>query len=126
MKVRRVVMGIRSVDDWRAAVKREVKRAAAGRRVRATESLTFENAAALRHFFSDKRLELLRAIREHRPRSIKALAECVGRDFKNVSAEVHYLSRLGLVELGKETGAGTKGRRAPRVACDRIELRISL
>ena len=88
--------------------------------------LTFESPAALRSFFTDKRLGLLHAIREHQPTSIKELATQVGRDLKNVNAEVHYLERLGLVELGTEHAAGSKGRKAPRVVCDEIELRIAL
>jgi predicted transcriptional regulator len=90
------------------------------------EGLYFENAAALRTFFSDRRIELLRAIRHHQPRSIKELAALVGRDLKNVNADVHYLVRLGLVELETESGSGAKGRKAPRVACDEIELHIPL
>ena len=126
MKVRKMVIGVRSVDNWGGTVKRELRRAAAGRQVKAGESLYFENAAALRTFFSDRRLELLRAIRRYDPRSIKELAGRVGRDLKNVNAEVHYLAQLGLVELESERGSGTKGRKAPRVVCDEIELHIPL
>jgi predicted transcriptional regulator len=126
MKLRKVTIGIRRVDEWAETVKRGLRTAASGGRVKPGESLTFENAAALRHFFSDRRLELLHAIREYRPRSIKELAERVGRDFKNVNADVHYLARLGLVELAREDGSGAKGRKAPRVLCDEIEVRIPI
>jgi predicted transcriptional regulator len=126
MRLRKVTIGVRGLGEWATAVKRSLRAGATGRRVGTGESLTFENAAALRSFFSDRRLELLRAIRTHRPRSIKALAEQVGRDLKNVNAEVHYLARLGLVELTTDSGTGAKGRKAPRVLCDEIEVRIPL
>jgi len=126
MKVRKIVIGVRKADNWAGALRRELRRAAAGQRVKAGESLYFEDAAALRTFFSDRRLELLRAIRRYYPRSIKELAGRVGRDLKNVNAEVHYLAQLGLVELEAEGGSGTKGRKAPRVVCDEIELHIPL
>ena len=126
MKLRKVVIGVRSVEQWAGAIKRTLRRGSSGQRIKTGEGLYFENAAALRNFFSDRRLELLRAIRHHHPRSIKELATLVGRDFKNVNADVHYLVQLGLVELETESGSGTKGRKAPRVACDEIELHIPL
>ena len=126
MRVRKMIIGVRGVQDWAKELKRGLKRGMSGQRVAPRESVYFESAAALRNFFSDRRLELLRAIREHQPRSIKELAELVGRDLKNVNAEVHYLAQLGLVELATERGPGGKGRKAPRVVCDEIELRIPL
>jgi predicted transcriptional regulator len=126
MKVRKLVIGVRGVEQWAGAVGRTLRQGSSGRRIKPGEGLYFENAAALRSFFSDRRLELLRAIRQHHPRSIQELATLVGRDFKNVNADVHYLAQLGLVELETESGSGTKGRKAPRVPCDEIELHIPL
>src|SRR3989304_2948724 len=107
-------------------MKRTLRRGMAGERIKAGERLCFENAAAVRNFFSDRRLEVLRAIRHREPRSIKELADHLGRDLKNVNAEVHYLVQLGLVELEAESGPGSKGRKAPRVVCDEIELNIHI
>jgi predicted transcriptional regulator len=42
---------------------------------------------------------------EHAPRSVRELAEWVGRDIKNVSQDLAFLSRLGMVEL-KEAAVG--------------------
>src|ERR1700687_2299532 len=126
MKVRKLVIGVRDTRAWAGDVKRTLRRAASGQRVARRESLYFENAAALRNFFSARGFELRRAIRRHEPQSIKELAERVKRDFKNVYSDVQYLARLGLVELGTERAAGTKGRKTPRVVCDQIELRIRL
>jgi predicted transcriptional regulator len=126
MRVRKVIIGVRRPQQWAADMKREIRRGTSGQRVRSGESLCFENAAALRNFLSDRRLELLRAIRRHEPRSIKELAARVGRDLKNVNADVHYLARLGLIDLAKEGGAGAKGRKTPRAVCDEIELHIPL
>ena len=126
MKVRKMIIGVRSPNQWAASMKRQLQRGISRQRVRAGESLCFENAAALRNFFSDRRLELLRAIRRHEPQSIKALATRVGRDLKNVNADIHYLAQLGLIELAKEGGSGAKGRKTPRAVCDEIELHIPL
>ena len=50
------------------------------------------------------RLEILAAIPELKPPSIAALAKALGRDFKNVHADVTFLSQIGLLML-RETGA---------------------
>jgi predicted transcriptional regulator len=126
MKLRKAVVGIRSIDDWAKRMKRNLHRAEAGQSIGGGELLCFENAAAIRKFFSDRRFELLRAIRSHQPRSIEDLAEHLGRDLKHVNSEVRYLVRLGIVELNAERGRGKKGRKAPRVICDEIELHIPI
>jgi len=46
---------------------------------------------------------LLHLIRKEKPESIRSLARVSGRDIKNVTNDVQYLARLGLLELN-ETG----------------------
>ena len=52
---------------------------------------------------SPPRLEILAAVPELKPASIAALAKALGRDFKNVHADVTFLSEVGLLML-RETG----------------------
>lgn len=66
--------------------------------------LSFPSYEVLGRIITGARLELLSAIRMHRPRSIQELARLVERDFKNVYQDVKLLADYGLIEL-KETGA---------------------
>ena len=50
-------------------------------------------------FLTPQKLQILEAIKKHRPRSIRELAEKVGRDVKNVYLDVKELERIGLIEL---------------------------
>ena len=56
----------------------------------------------LKAVLSPKRLELIKAIKEYSPGSIKELAGLVGRDVRNVHRDLSLLNAVGLVELRKE------------------------
>jgi predicted transcriptional regulator len=67
---------------------------------------------------------LLRVIRQGRPDSVYQLARLVGRDFKNVHADIQALATYGLVSL-KKTQAGRRTT-VPRVPFSAIEFRIAV
>lgn len=52
--------------------------------------------------FTAHNLQLVRAIAQHEPSSMRELAGVVGRDIKNVSANLNELAALGLVDLIEE------------------------
>lgn len=76
-------------------------------------------------FYSDlsqKKLELLRAIATHEPRSIQATAELVGRDKKNVHQNLESLADIGLIEFED----GPYGSKQPIAVYDTLEVRIPI
>jgi len=108
------------LKDFRAAW----KAAATGKSVAPRQGTYFTSLEAARKVLTPKRLELLRAIRRDRPASISQLAQLLGRDFKNVHADVQALARYGLVSLTPSRA----GRRttAPRVPFSVLEFRIAV
>ena len=50
-------------------------------------------------FLTPQKLQILEAIKKYKPKSIRELAEKVGRDVKNVYLDVKELERVGLIEL---------------------------
>ena len=82
-------MGRRFVSAW--------KRAEAGQTVN-ERHLTFATRQDAARVLSPKRLELLRQIHRHPAGSVKALAEAVGRDYKNVHMDVQALADAGLID----------------------------
>jgi len=120
MKVKKVKMGIRNVDEVLQETAETVKAVAAGRKVTAKgHRLFFTSPEALRRFLTPKRLELIRLIRKRHPDSINQLAVLAHRDFKRVYEDIMSLTEAGLVDLTKEKGHKT----APRVA-DELRLEI--
>ena len=71
-----------------------------------------------------RRLELLHVIKEKRPQSAYELAHILGRDLKNVNADLTLLATIGLVELRKTT----RGRKAvvPWVTVDKVQVEITI
>ena len=67
------------------------------------------------------RLELVRAIAEHAPDSMRATARLVDRDVSDVHSDLKGLETLGVIEL-REGGPG--GAMQPVVPFDRIEMHI--
>jgi predicted transcriptional regulator len=81
-------MGRRFIDAWRSAER--------GEAVSETH-VTFHDLPALLSALTPKRLDLLRYVRHHEVRTIKALAADLHRDYKNVHKDVEELTKLGLL-----------------------------
>jgi predicted transcriptional regulator len=96
------------IDAWHRAEK--------GEQVR-ERHLVFENWDTLARVLSSKRMELLGHVRRHEVRSIRALAQALGRDYRNVHADVKAMEAAGLVE---NTPKGV------RADYDAIETRIAI
>jgi predicted transcriptional regulator len=76
-----------------------------GKRVKAPEErLLFEDLEILLRTLTPKRWTLLRRLRREGPTSVRALAKLLGRDYKNVHADVKALALLGLIDR-EERGA---------------------
>jgi len=81
-------MGQRFIDAWH--------RAERGETVNETH-VTFHDLPVLLKALTPKRLDLLRYVRHHQVRTVKALAADLRRDYKNVHKDVEELTKLGLL-----------------------------
>lgn len=63
----------------------------------AEEHITFENIEGLLALMTPKRMALLRHLYRHPARSVKALAESLGRDYRRVHDDVTALTAIGLI-----------------------------
>ena len=99
MKVKRLKVGVRPLEEGLREFRDTLKALRAGQKVPKQTGVYFVSVEAMRQVLTEPRLTLLHAIRTHHPRSIAALAKLVRRDFKNVRADIKILSDLGLVEL---------------------------
>lgn len=86
----------RFVEAWGRAERGELT---AGN---AEHHLSFESFAVFASVMTSKRLELLRHVHREPPRSIRALAIALGRDYRRVHDDVEALSAAGLLERGPE------------------------
>jgi predicted transcriptional regulator len=79
--------------------------------------LAFESWDALARLLTNRRMELLRYVRRHDVRSVRALAKALRRDYSNVHADVQALAAAGLLN----TADG-----GVRADYDGIETRIAI
>jgi predicted transcriptional regulator len=96
------------VDAWRRAERGETF---------LERHLAFESWDALARILTGKRMELLRYVRRHKVRSVRALAKALGRDYSNVHADVRALADAGLLDA---TDGGV------RADYDAIETKIAI
>jgi len=85
-------MGQRFVDAWYRPERGEVTEASAERHV------GFETFELFARIMTPRRLELLRHVHRHPPRSIRALSIALGRDYRRVHADVAALVTAGLLD----------------------------
>jgi predicted transcriptional regulator len=113
-------VGIASYEEMKA---RTVRIARGEHRVSAKEpKVWFTSTESFAKVLSAGNRDLLRVIAEKAPASLDELARLTGRKKSNLSRTLKTMAGYGLVRLER----GTRGRIAPKVAHDRIELYLPL
>ena len=95
-----------------------------GKPVKREVGTFFASMSAARKVLTENRIQILKTIKQHKPRSLYALAKLTGRDFKNVSDDVSFLHELGLVQLQKPQGI--RSQRRPKLLSDHIYFEIAI
>jgi len=120
MSTLKVTVGERDRLDQRT--RRRIKAAQEGEYLDdAQPALNFGSYAELSRLLSQKNLELLDAIFESEPESIREAAELVNRDYKQVHRNLSELEDLGVIEF---EGGGSGRAKKPVLAYDGLEIGI--
>lgn len=117
-------IGIRNKAERTRALRTAFQRVLQGDQTPREAGLYFESVEEIRGILTEKRLELLVTIAQSRPESVRALADQLGRNYKNVSADIALLEQLGLVACEERGGRG--GPKTPTVPYDEIRVTIAL
>jgi predicted transcriptional regulator len=125
MKIKRVKIGLRPPGTIFREAGQVIHRVEAGKRASPQRGwIYFSDVRAMSKVLTRRRLEILKAVRDHRPESIRALAGLVERDVKNVADDLALLASLGLVEM--EVKDRSAGRKAQRVDYETLTLEVHL
>jgi predicted transcriptional regulator len=89
-KTHKVQVNVGSLTDMGKRLTSAWNRAAAGDQLEETH-VKFLNVKTILDTLSDRRLELLRHVRQHGADNAKELANALGRDYKNVRQDVATL-----------------------------------
>ncbi len=122
MKIKKIDIGIKGLKESLKDFAGVWKKIESGKKVKKEEGIYFDSIDTMRAVLTNKRLQVLKAIREHKPESVYELAKLLRRDLKNVNQDLKLLSEIGLVTLEKtETN---KKRVIPHVDYAKILLEI--
>ncbi|MEW5744550.1 MAG: ArsR family transcriptional regulator [Nitrospirota bacterium] len=121
MKVKRITIEIKGLDEALKEAGRTYEKVSRGEQVGEKTGLYFGSLKDMRRVLTERRVELLKTIKEREPSSVYELAKMLRRDLKNVLQDISYLEELGLVEITE-----TKDRKIPRVSYDKINFEVAL
>jgi predicted transcriptional regulator len=81
--------------------------------------VNFEDRSRLRQLLTDRRMELLEAVMEQPPESIRALADRLDRDVHDVHDDLHLLAEYDIIHF-EEDGRAKK----PYVPYDTVRIEV--
>ncbi|WP_149539524.1 HVO_A0114 family putative DNA-binding protein [Siccirubricoccus phaeus] len=94
----RITIGQAGFEEAAAAFLDTWHRAASGEAVAPQRILTFESLEAMASVLTPERMRLLKHVRQHPARSIRALSQELQRDYRRVHGDVVALENAGLLE----------------------------
>ena len=121
MKIKKVKIEIRSLDNALKEAGEVFEKLSKGESVQKKTAIYFNNLKEMRKVLTEKRLELLKVIKDKKPASVYELSKMVNRDIKNVLQDLSYLQELGLVEITQ-----TRDKKIPHVGYDKIALEVAI
>ena len=123
MKVKTIKIKIKSLDESLDEFVKVAEDVSKGKRVRQRSNMYVADAATARGIFTESRLRIIQLLKNEEVSSIYELAKMLGRDFKNVSEDICFLSDLGIIKIS-EAKSGRKQKK-PTLVCDNLMFEIA-
>ncbi|HUT83280.1 MAG TPA: hypothetical protein VMX95_01420 [Thermodesulfobacteriota bacterium] len=120
-KTKKIYIDIKSLDASLKEAGEIFELASKGKKIKQKTAVYFSNLREMRRVLTEKRLELLKTIKEKEPSSVYDLAKILHRDLKNVLQDVAYLQELGIIEV---TDTGDK--KIPQFRYDKISFEVAI
>lgn len=121
MKVKKIFVGVKPLDDVLKEAGETFEHLAKGKAIKQKRAIYFASLKEMRRVLTERRLEILKTIRDRKPSSVYELAKMVERDLKNVLQDLSYLQDLGIVSV---TDTGMK--KVPHFDYDRISIEVAV
>jgi predicted transcriptional regulator len=122
MRVKKIDIGIKGLKESLKDFSMAWGKIASGKKIKEEKGLYFDSIDTMRAILTNKRLLILKTVREQSPSSVYELAKMLGRDLKNVNQDLKLLAEVGLVTLEKKQT--DKKRVIPHVDYSKILLEI--
>ena len=125
MKVKNVNVEIRPLSEALKDAAKVMNKIKKGQKVESSKSVSFGSVESFRQFFTPRRLELMKAIKNKQPGSIYELAKLTRRDFKSVVTDIKILEKYKMINTKKvPVKGGYKVR--PIFDYDKLKVEIAM
>ncbi len=124
IKTKEIIVEMNSPEKVGKEIDNIIKKAKAGKSVKATEKIVVENLDVLRKILTPERMRILHVIKKYKPESILELSEILERDRRNVIKDLNYLEGLGLIDISKKKTK--KLIKIPSVKFDEVVVRVPI
>ncbi|MFH1182395.1 MAG: hypothetical protein V1702_05535 [Candidatus Woesearchaeota archaeon] len=121
--MKHVKVKVQGFDEFFSELESDLKEMKKGG-FRKKEDVAFESLSVLKEYLTPQRINLLRLIKKHKPRSLYELAQISKRQLKSINRDIDVLKNAGLVEVVK-TKDGRR-RTMPLVNYDKISIGIEI
>jgi predicted transcriptional regulator len=121
MRIKRIFVGIKKLDGALNEAGLAFEEVSKGKLIKKKRAIYFSNLKEMRRILTERRLDLLKTIKDKKPSSVYELARILNRDLKNVLQDVSYLEEIGIIAVTK---AGDK--KVPRFNYDRISFEVAV
>ncbi|MBW2975701.1 hypothetical protein KY366_08335 [Candidatus Woesearchaeota archaeon] len=125
MRLKKIKVLIETKENFLRELDKELNEIEKGRkRTFERDTISFQSIDQFRKFMTPKRLQLLRAIRHLKPKSIYGLAHYLNRTPENVNTDIRFLEKLGFIETHKIKDV--RDKIIPKVKFDKINIEITV
>jgi predicted transcriptional regulator len=121
MRIKKIHIEIKTLEQALKEAGEVFEGITKGKKVKKKRAVYFSNLKEIRRTLTEKRLEIIKTVKDKKPVSIYELAKMLHRNLKNVLQDVEYLKELGIVEVEE-----TVDKKIPHVYYDRIDLQIAV
>lgn len=120
MRNKKLKIIIKSAAQIRAEISSALKGKSKG--IQKENEVVFYNVESFVQILTKNRIEILLFLNQNKPGSIYALAKSLGRDFKNVHADVKKLAELSFIDL--EPAGTARNGLVPKAKYSGLELSL--
>ena len=103
---------------------RTLEKAGKGEKIKPRSIIGFESIDGLRNVLTNRRMELLSAVKHKKPRSVYQLSKLLNRDIKSVNTDLKVLKESKFIEFQKVDEK--RKRTVPIVNFDDIKITVTV
>jgi predicted transcriptional regulator len=103
MKVKKIKIQIKSLDEALDEFSSAIKKAQQGKKAKSKKATYVADPETARGIFTESRLKIIQIIKNQSPNSIYELAKILKRDFKNVYHDILFLTEVGILKIDRCT-----------------------